>query len=91
MHPCGHDVLSGKTQGLLLRDDSPPKTVSFVIDLHENLVTAPAPVQICMIMDPTVPYLTSKHRAETVPPESYRLMADVDAPLMKKVFNIAER
>ena len=50
-----------------------------------------APVRICMIMNPTVPYLTSKHRAETVPPESYRLMADVDAPLMKKVLNIAER
>jgi len=43
------------------------------------------------MMNPTVPYLMSEHRAETVPPEAYRLMADVDNPFMKKVFNIAER
>jgi len=71
--------------------DSPPQIVSFAIDLHENLVEVPAPVRICVMMNLTVPYLTSEHRAETVPPESYRPMADVDAPLMKKVFNIAER
>jgi len=80
-----------KLKDLSFVTDNPPKIVSFAIDLHENLVKVPAPVRICMIMNPTVPYLTSKYRAETVPPESYRLMADVDAPLMKKVFNIAER
>ena len=43
------------------------------------------------MMNPMVPYLTSEHRAKTVPLESYRLMAGVDAPFMKKVLNIAER
>jgi hypothetical protein len=71
--------------------DSPPQVVSFAFDLHENLVELPAPVRICVMMNLAVPYLKSEHWPETVPPESYRLMADVDAPLMKKVFNIAER
>jgi hypothetical protein len=71
--------------------DSPPQIVSLAIDLYEDLVEVLAPVRICVVMKPTFPYLDYANWAEPVPPESYRLMADVDAPFMKKVFNIAER
>ena len=68
-----------------------PKIMSFIIDPDENLVQATTPARIRMVLDSALSDLRCEQWAETVPPESYRLMADVDAPFMKKVFNIAER
>ena len=42
-------------------------------------------------MTSSLPDLTGKHRPKSVPPISNGLMADINATLMKKVFNIAKR
>ena len=44
-----------------------------------------------VMMNPTVPYLSSEHGAETVPPEPHRLMADIDAALGQRVPDLAQR
>ena len=35
--------------------------------------------------------LAGKHRIEAVPPETYRLMADVDAALEQQIFDLSYR
>jgi hypothetical protein len=67
--------------------DSPPQIVSFAIDLYEDLVEVPAPVRICVVMNPTFSYLDCGNWAEPVPPESYRFMANIDAPFVQQIFN----
>jgi len=59
--------------------DSTPEVVRVAIDPHEHLVQVPTPVRIRIMMNSTFPDLGFKHRAEPVPPESDRLVADVDA------------
>ena len=44
-----------------------------------------------MILNPALPDLRSKHRAEPVPPETYCLVADDDAALEQKVLDLAQR
>ena len=73
------------SQHLALVIDSPSQIVSFAIDLYEGLVEVPAPVRICVLMNPTFSYFDCENWAEPVPAESYHLMADVDAPFIKKV------
>jgi hypothetical protein len=65
--------------------DRSPKVVGLSVDLHENFVQVPLPVRIRpQLLHPLSPDLGSKHQAESVPPKSNRLMADVDAALMQK-------
>ncbi len=34
--------------------------------------------------------LRRKHRPEQIPPEAYRLMTDIDAPLEQQTFDLAQ-
>ena len=44
-----------------------------------------------MILNPALPDLSRKHRTEPVPPETHRLVADVDASFEKKILDLAQR
>ena len=54
-------------------------------------VQVPAPVGIPTVMNPSFSDLGRKHRAEPVPPEPYRLVADIDAAVEKKILDLAQR
>ena len=43
------------------------------------------------MMNPSPVDLGRKHRAEPVPPEPYRLVADIDAPLKQQILDLAQR
>ncbi len=42
-------------------------------------------------LHPAAPDLGRENRPKPVPPEPHRLMRDIDAPLMQKVFDVPER
>ena len=42
-------------------------------------------------MNPTPLDLRGEHRTKTVPPETHRLMADVDAALKQQILDLTER
>ena len=42
-------------------------------------------------MNPALSNFRGKHRTEAVPPETNRLMADVDAPFEQNVFYLTQR
>jgi hypothetical protein len=70
--------------------DGPPEIVLFAVDLHEHLVQVPAPATGFHAFDPALTDLGSKHRPEPMPPISDGFMADIDAPFMEQIFNIAK-
>ena len=65
--------------------------MSFAIDLHEDLVQVPAPARIRMVLNAPFPDLCGEHRAEPVPPEPYRLVADINTALEQQVLDLAQR
>jgi hypothetical protein len=72
--------------------DGPPKLVRLAVDLHVHLIEMPPPVAACAhSLHPFASDLGGKHRAEPVPPEPHRLVADVDATFVEQVLDIAER
>jgi hypothetical protein len=71
--------------------DGPPEIVLFAVDLHEHLVKMPTPATGFHTFDPAFTNLGSKHRPEPMPPISDGFMADIDAPFMEQIFNIAQR
>jgi len=64
--------------------------MDFAVDLHEDFVQVPAPVQIGSLMDAAFPYLRGEHRTEPVPPEPHRLMPDIDAAFTKNILDLAQ-
>ncbi|MBB3995950.1 hypothetical protein GGR95_003616 [Sulfitobacter undariae] len=63
----------------------PPKIVHLAVNFHEHFVQVPLPVLICPHRaDPFLTDLRSKYWTKSVPPKSNRLMADVDAALVKR-------
>lgn len=50
--------------------DGTPKVVLLAIDLHEHLVQVPTPLAGLYALDPALPNLECKHRAEPMPPEA---------------------
>ena len=48
-------------------------------------------VPVRITMSSSYARLRGKHRSQTVPPIANGFMTNIDAPFMKKVFNIAER
>jgi hypothetical protein len=44
-----------------------------------------------IMMNPSPADLGRKHRAEPVPPETYRLVADIDAPIKQQILDLAQR
>jgi hypothetical protein len=70
----------------------PSKRVRLTVDLQENLVEVQLPM--CPWPHPVHPSaadLSREHQTEPVPPKPYRLMADVDAAFMQKIFHIPQR
>ncbi len=65
--------------------------VGLVIDLHVHLIEVPAPTARPHGLDPAPSDLTGKHRAKPVPPETNRLVCDVDAALVKQVLDVPQR
>jgi hypothetical protein len=43
------------------------------------------------MMKASLPDLVGEHRTEAIPPEPYRLVADVDAPLEEQIFDLPQR
>lgn len=61
-------------------------------DLHENLVQMP--LQLRKQSHPRRPLASEigrEHRANPVPPEQDRLVADVDAALLQQVLDVSQR
>ena len=86
--PClCHIVL----ENLALVIDGPPEVVHLAVDLHEHLVEVPSPLARAHPLDPALPNLGCKHRAEPMPPEPDRLMAHVDAALVGQILYIPKR
>ena len=61
------------------------------VDANKPLIKVPAPVRPIAAVDAPPPYFSGKHRAETVPPETHRLVTDVDAAFEQEVFDLAQR
>jgi hypothetical protein len=60
--------------------------------LHQHLIQTPLPM--CSrphSINPSAADLSGKHRAKSVPPRPNRLMANVNAAFMQKIFNIPQR
>jgi hypothetical protein len=60
--------------------------------LHQHLIQTPLPM--CSrphSINPSAADLSGKHRAKSVPPKPNRLMANVNAAFMQKIFNIPQR
>ena len=71
--------------------DGAPQVSLLLVDLHEHLVEVPSPVARSHALNPALPDLGRKSRTKPLPPEPDRLVADIDAPLVKQVFNVPER
>ena len=71
--------------------DSAPWIMSLVVDADKHLIKVPAPVRPVESVYAPLPDLTGKHRAEPVPPETHRLVRDVDAAFEQNVFDLAQR
>jgi len=65
--------------------------MQLAIDLHVDLVEVPPPVGVCPHpTDPLAADLSGEHRAEPVPSEPYRLVADVDPALGQQILDVAQ-
>lgn len=51
----------------------------------------PSPTARFHALDPAPPDLGGEHRAEAMPPEPHRFVADVDATLVQQIFDIPGR
>ena len=60
------------------------------VNLHEHLVQVPTLVRIVWMFKATFPDLSRKHRTEPVPPETHRLVANIDAALEQDVLDLAQ-
>src|SRR5271169_5562095 len=72
--------------------DGAPKIAELAVDLHKHLVQVPAPLRIAAhVRDASLTNLGGEHWAKPVPPETDRLMADIDAALGQEIFDVAQR
>ena len=61
-------------------------------DADENLIKMPAPIgKKLMMMNAPLADLSGEHRANPLPPETYRLVADIDAMFEQQIFDLAQR
>ena len=68
-----------------------PKIVRLAVDLDEHFVQVPSSLRKRLMMNAPLPDLVSKHWTESVPPEAYRLVADVYTPLEQQIFDLPQR
>lgn len=71
--------------------DSLPQIAAFAVDLHEHLVEMPPPVAGPHALDAALSVLSREDRTKAEPPEPNRLVADVDAALVKKILDVPQR
>ena len=60
------------------------------VDLHEYLIQMPAPTDRPHPRNTPFSDFRGEQRAEPVPPEPHRFMADLDAALMQEVLDVAQ-
>jgi ribosomal subunit interface protein len=71
--------------------NGPPEVMHLSIYLYENLVQVPLPVRIrSHPTDPVSSYLSSKHRTKSIPPKPNCFVADLNASLVQKIFQVTE-
>ena len=76
------EALGGEhLEHLALVINSPPEIVRPAIDPNEHLVQVPTPARIRLVLNAPLADRCGKQRAEPVPPEPYRFVADIDPPL----------
>ena len=68
-----------------------PEVMRLSIDPDEDLVQVPTPVRKRPMVKASLPDLVGEHRTETIPPEPYRLVANVDAPLEQNILDLSQR
>jgi hypothetical protein len=71
-----------------LRDPRPPYVVPLSIDYQENPVQMPPPAAEAHPFNAAFPDLGGEHRPKVMPPEPDRLVADIHAAFVQKVFGI---
>ena len=72
--------------------DSSPEIAGLAIDLHKDLIEVPPPLRdLAHVASSSHPDLAGEHRPETVHPCPNALVANVDAALVEKVFDVAKR
>jgi len=72
--------------------DSSPEIMSGTIYLYETFVQMPLPLSPgAWPIGAALPNLGREHRAESVPPETNRLMAEIDATFMEQIFDVSKR
>jgi hypothetical protein len=85
-------LLSEAFQDLPFVIHGAPKIVRLAVDLHEHLIQVPSPIRTCAhLADPFLADLYGKQQTKTVPPKSNRLIADVEAAFVQKIFHIPKR
>ncbi len=68
-----------------------PEVMCLAIDPDEHLVQVPTPWRKRPKMNASVPDRSREHGTEPVPPEPYRLVADIDAALEQEIFYLPQR
>ncbi|NIA72325.1 hypothetical protein HBA54_27420 [Pelagibius litoralis] len=71
--------------------DSSPQAMHLAIDPHEHFVQMPWSWRTAPLLKAALPYLGSKLWVKSVPPETHRLVANVDAALEQQIFDLAQR
>lgn len=68
-----------------------PKIVGLSVDLHEDLIDVPTPVAIPTHSADPLPLDVSREPwAKPVPPEPYRLVANINAAFGQQVLNVSQ-
>jgi len=79
-------------QDLALVIHSPPQILLRAVDFHKHLVEVPAPMGIGPhVIHPLPTDLGREHRSKAVPPETHRLMANVDPALGQQILDVPQR
>src|SRR6056297_590952 len=71
--------------------DGSPEVVPLAVDLYENLVEVPPPVAGLHAPDAPLTDLGGELRPKPVPPESNRLVTDLDTTLVQQILDVPKR
>ncbi len=69
-----------------------PQVMRFTVDPDEHFVQVPTPSGIrLMLVDTSLPDIRGEHWTKPVPPEPHGFVANIDATLEQKIFDLAQR
>ena len=78
-------------QDFALLVDRASQVDHLAIELHVHLIEMPPPMtKASHAVSPLTANVAREQRAESVPPEAHRLMADVDPTLMEQILDVAQ-